>query len=73
MQKRPAGQTDVAPAMNGWIEVFDHVAVFVGKECLFHKPDPTLSNRYQINHWDKVVGISEAVDGFELTFQRKLK
>ena len=41
--------------------VFDHVAVYVGQDCLFHKPDPTLTSRYQINHWDDVVGLSEVV------------
>lgn len=51
--------------------VFDHVAVFVGENCLFHKPDPTFNSCYQINHWDDIVGFSEVVDGFELTFHRK--
>jgi hypothetical protein len=51
--------------------VFDHVAVFIGSNCLFHKPDPTLDSQYQINHWDDVIGFSEVVDGFELTFHRK--
>lgn len=51
--------------------VFDHVAVYVEQNCLYHKPDPTLQSRYQINHWDDVVGFSEAVSGFELTFHRK--
>ena len=51
--------------------VFDHIAVYVGAHCLYHKPDPRLESRYQINHWDDVVGFSELVDGFELTFHRK--
>lgn len=51
--------------------VFDHVAVYLGQNCLYHKPDPTLESRYQINHWDDVVGFSEVVNGFELTFHRR--
>ena len=51
--------------------VFDHVAVYVGEDCLYHKPDPNLESRYQINHWDDVVGFSEVVNGFELTFHRR--
>ena len=53
--------------------VFDHVAVYLGQDCLFHKPNPTLISRYQINHWDDVVGFSEVVSGFEMTFHTKDK
>lgn len=52
--------------------VFDHVAVFVGAECLFHKPDPSMDSRYQVNHWADVVEFSRVVDGFEMTFHRKI-
>lgn len=52
--------------------VFDHIAIYVGTESLYHKPDPAMSSCYQINHWDDVVGFSEVVSGFELTYHRKL-
>lgn len=51
--------------------VFDHVAVYLGQDCVFHKPDPTPTSRYQINHWDDVVGFSEVVNGFEMTYHSK--
>lgn len=51
--------------------VFDHVAVYLGDNQLFHKPDPTPSSRYQINDWDGVILLNEALPGFELTFHRK--
>ncbi len=52
--------------------VFDHVAVFVGENKLYHKPDPALTSRYQINDWDEVVRFNELLDGFEVTFHRKI-
>ncbi len=52
--------------------VFDHVAVFVGQNNLYHKPDPTRESRFQINTWDDVVEFNQFIDGFELTFHRKI-
>lgn len=51
--------------------VFDHVAVFIGNNRLFHKPDPHKESRYQVNDWDDVVGFAQLVPGFELTFHRQ--
>jgi hypothetical protein len=52
--------------------VFDHVAVFLGDDKLFHKPDPTLSSRYQINSWEDVTMFNESLRGFEMTYHRKI-
>ncbi len=53
--------------------VFDHVAVFLEDDLLFHKPDPTLESRYQINRWGDVISFNEVIPGFELTFHRLKK
>lgn len=50
--------------------VFDHVAVRLNESLVFHKPDPTLESRYQIDFLESVVGATAANPGFELTFHR---
>lgn len=64
---------DLNPAASGFPfgVVFDHVAVYIEQNQLFHKPDPTSSSRYQINHWHDVIPFNEVLPGFELTFHRK--
>lgn len=48
--------------------VFDHVVVRLSEELVFHKPDPTLESRYQIDFLDSVVRPNIPNRGFELTF-----
>lgn len=51
--------------------VFDHVMVRISGDLVFHKPDPTLESRYQIDYFDSVVMPNMENRGFELTFHRR--
>ncbi|MGE0762992.1 MAG: hypothetical protein AB7N80_06920 [Bdellovibrionales bacterium] len=51
--------------------VFDHVMVRLTEDLVFHKPDPVLESRYQIDFLNSVVILNVGNRGFELTFHRR--
>lgn len=53
--------------------VFDHVAVRLTDTLVFHKPDPTLESRYQIDFLSSAAGATISNQGFEMTFHRSQK
>jgi hypothetical protein len=50
--------------------IFDHVAVRVNADLVFHKPDRTYESCYQVEALNSVIAGSMANSGFELTFHR---
>ncbi len=50
--------------------VFDHVAVRLTEDLVFHKPDPTPQSRYQIDFLSSVIAPTILNFGFEMTFHR---
>ncbi len=53
--------------------VFDHVAVRLDENLVFHKPDPTLESRYQIELLEAIKVVTAQQPGFEVTLHRKKK
>ena len=52
--------------------VFDHIVVQLTDDLVFHKPDPTLESRYQIEYLSSVVTPTIASRGFEITRHRRV-
>lgn len=50
--------------------VFDHVAVRVREDLVFHKPDPRPESRFQIDYLESAMSTTASLTGFELTFHR---
>lgn len=51
--------------------VFDHIVVRLSDDLVFHKPDPTLESRYQIDLLGSVLMPNEGRTGFETTSHRR--
>ena len=52
--------------------VFDHVMVYLDEQLIFHKPDPRLESYYQINKLEEVLLFNKLIDGFEMTFHKRI-
>lgn len=51
--------------------IFDHVMVYLTKDIVFHKPDPTNVSRYQLDLLEAALLPTQSLFGFELTYHRK--
>lgn len=51
----PLKVEDLNPQATGFTFgfVFDHVAVYLGQDCLFHKPDPTMVSPLTKKYWNR--------------------
>ena len=50
--------------------IFDHIAVRLTPDIVFHKPDPTLVSNYRLDFLESAYATTVANSGFEMTFHR---
>ncbi len=51
--------------------VFEHIAVFLDPEIVFHKPSPALEVSYKLDFFESAIGTLKYANGFETTWHLK--
>lgn len=51
--------------------VFEHMAVFIDEEIIFHKPSPAIEVPYKIDYFQASMTALKYSSGFEMTFHRR--